>query len=361
MGNRGLVSSSGATRADVSAPLQRSEYPAFRHFRFRLLDTLTEIVLRSHDMKFPLQKWLLGAALLASGSVLKMPGYSAETRDVLILAGQSNAVGYDALPSDLPADANDADVLFWWRCGDPPPDNADSSSGKKWSFLQVQPRGNLSLADLGPDGKKMPRQYGNFKSTEGGYGPEMGMARELLQLEKKKSLAVIKVAFSGTGVRTDWNPEDAGSGGACYRALLEETRMAVDAAKTQGIELRLRAFAWVQGESDANPRDALEYETNLGKMLETLRRDLKAPEMSLLLSVNPHFGNDKNPLMKNIVDAQRALGRKMSRCVYVDNESAETLKPQQTHFTGAGTLQVGRSLTRALLALESGKESMPNP
>jgi hypothetical protein len=285
---------------------------------------------------------------------------AAEPRDVLILAGQSNAVGYDALPADLPVDPIDAQILFWWRCGDPPPDEADSSSGKKWSFLQIQPRGNPLSGAAGPDGKKMARQYGNFKSPLGGFGPEMGWARELQQAEKKP-LAVIKVAFSGTGMRTDWNPEDAGEGGACYRALLEETRAALEAAKAQGIEVRVRAFAWVQGESDANGRDAVEYESNLGKMLETLRRDLKTPGMSLLLSVNPHFGNDKNPFMKTIVEAQKALGRRMSRCVYVDNESAETLKPSQTHFTGAGTLQVGRAFARALLSLESGTDPGPNP
>ena len=51
------------------------------------------------------------------------PGDQAEpvVIDVLLVAGQSNAVGYDAKPSELPADLGDWAVRYWWRCGDPPP------------------------------------------------------------------------------------------------------------------------------------------------------------------------------------------------------------------------------------------------
>lgn len=301
--------------------------------------------------------------LLLSFAVLSLSPcmFAAESRDLILVAGQSNAVGYDALPGDLPPDPLDRETPFWWRVGDPPPDEADSSSGKKWSHLQVQPRGTPLRAEGGANGARIPRQYGNFKSPEGGFGPEMGMVRELKHLEKKP-VAVVKVAFSGTGMRTDWNSEDPGEGGACYRALVEETRLALAAARAGGMELRVRAFVWIQGESDANARDASQYEASLGKMLESLRRDLKEPQIACLLSVNPHFGNDKNPFMETIVAAQRALAEKLPRCAYVDNSTAETLKPSQTHFTGAGTLQAGRAFARALLEMESHtrpKDSIP--
>ena len=68
--------------------------------------------------------------------------HAAETRDLILVAGQSNAVGFDAKPSKLPADAADAEIMFWWRCGDPPPDARDSTSGGKWSHLQAQPLGD---------------------------------------------------------------------------------------------------------------------------------------------------------------------------------------------------------------------------
>lgn len=88
------------------------------------------------------------------------------------------------------------DVLFWWRCGDPPADEHDSTSGGQWTHLQPQPLGNPMLPKEG-------RQYGNFAQAEGGFGPKIGFARELLAKEPGKKLAIVKAAFSGTGLRTD--------------------------------------------------------------------------------------------------------------------------------------------------------------
>ena len=63
---------------------------------------------------------------------------AAQKRDLILVAGQPNAVGFDASASELPADARDKDVLFWWRRGDPPPDDHDSTS-RGWTTLQPQP------------------------------------------------------------------------------------------------------------------------------------------------------------------------------------------------------------------------------
>ncbi|MGA0133438.1 MAG: hypothetical protein ACO3ND_03665 [Opitutales bacterium] len=97
----------------------------------------------------------------------------AETRDLILVAGQSNAVGYDAYAEELPPDPKDAATMFWWRVGDPPPDEFDGTSARRWTTLQYQPR---TPAKPAVDGKKLPRQYGNFNlKTKGGFGPEIGM------------------------------------------------------------------------------------------------------------------------------------------------------------------------------------------
>ena len=181
--------------------------------------------------------------------------------DLILIAGQSNAVGYDAKPSELPPSPIDGDVLFWWRCGDPPPDDHDSVSMSRWTHLQPQPLGN-------PKKPREGRQYGNFAQAEGGFGPEIGLARTLRQRSEQR-VAIVKAAFSGTGMRTDWNPEDPGDGGACYRSLVAETKAAIAAAEADGITLRIRALAWVQGESDANARDAENYKHALSKMIHS--------------------------------------------------------------------------------------------
>ncbi len=129
------------------------------------------------------------------------------------------------------------------------------ASGGKWTHLQPQPRGNPQLPKQG-------RQYGNFAQAEGGFGPEMGLGREL-QSREHKPLAIVKVAFSGTAMAQDWNHADAGPGGSCYRALVSETKAAIAAAKEQGISLRPRALAWVQGEKRRQSNGCSRYEQAL--------------------------------------------------------------------------------------------------
>lgn len=284
-------------------------------------------------------------AVLASVCVLCSHAVAAETRDLILVAGQSNAVGFDAKPSELPANASDKKVMFWWRCGDPPPDAHDSTSGGQWTHLQPQPLGD-------PIRPRKERQYGNFAQPEGGFGPEIGLARELVAKESRP-LAVVKAAFSGTSMAQDWNHADPADGGSCYRALVAETKAAIAAAKARGMTLRLRALVWVQGESDSNAKDAPNYEKALGAMIAALRKDLRAPQLVALLGVNTRFGNDKNPFVPKIVEAQQALAAKDKRCAYVDTVGAETLLPSRTHFTAAGTLDVGRRFADALLAVEA--------
>lgn len=291
----------------------------------------------------PKRSMLIAFCLLA-GPLTELRG--AEPRapvDLILVAGQSNAVGYDAKPEELPADPADKDVLFWWRCGDPPPDEHDSTSGGRWTHLGPQPRGNPI-----PRMQGLKRQYGNFAGTSGGFGPEIGLARTLRQKEGKP-LAILKAAFSGTGMRTDWNPTDSGPAGACYRTLVAETRKAIAAAKAQGIALRPRALVWVQGESDANATDAPNYVKALGAMIRALRRDLDAPELIALLGVNTRFGGGKNAFLPKIVEAQKALADSDSRCRYVDTAGSPIANA--VHFSAAGTLEVGRRFAVALMSL----------
>jgi hypothetical protein len=264
------------------------------------------------------------------------------TLDLIIVAGQSNAVGFDADPAQLPADAADKSIMFWWRCGDPPPDDHDTMSNG-WTTLQPQSLGKPA------DKKSAPRQYGNFSHAAGGFGPEIALARTLAATEHH-SPAVLKAAFSGTGVRMDWNPTSKDADGACYRALVDETHKAIDAAKAKGITFRIRALAWVQGESDANANDAPQYEKRLGEMIEALRTEFAAPAMIALIGVNTNFGLGKNAFMPKIVEAQKALCSHLPHSVYVD--TANSTYANSAHFDTAGILDVGRRYAEALIKLE---------
>jgi SAM-dependent methyltransferase len=267
---------------------------------------------------------------------------SAETIDLYLVAGQSNAVGFDADPAKLPEEAGDKEVMLWWRCGDPPPDEHDTMS-RGWTYLKPQPLGD-------PIKPRKDRQYGNFGQAAGGFGPEIGFAREMRRQGAGK-IAIVKAAFSGTGIRRDWNPRSDGADGSCYRALLEEVTKATAEARTQGAELRLRALLWVQGESDANARDAEHYEKALAAMLAALRKDLDAPGMVSLLAVNTRFLEGRNKFMPQIVEAQRAVAKADPLAVYVD--TAKCSIANQVHFDAAGTLEMGRLFAMAFADMDS--------
>jgi hypothetical protein len=294
--------------------------------------------------------------LLLSMASLGVSSIASEMRDLVILSGQSNAVGFDAVASELVRDGRDDDVLFWWRCGDPPPDRYDSTSGLNWTSLQPQPKGVPLARDSGEAGEVsfgLKRQYGNFASVTGGFGPEFGFVRRLREIQPQRRIAILKVAFSGTGMRTDWNKEDLGDGGACYRALVSEIKHSIAAAKQKEIEFRPRAFLWVQGESDANAIDAPNYAKALASMIDGLRVELGAPHLPALIGVNVQYGNGKNQFMPLVVEAQKSIAANDSvRCRYVDTAGAQTLLPSRTHFSTDGTLEVGRRFADALLDFE---------
>jgi len=257
--------------------------------------------------------------------------------DLLLVAGQSNAVGYDTSPDQLPQEYVNKNVMFWWRCGDPPADEYDTNSGHKWVELQVQPKGNPK--------KKGARQYGNFHNGKGGFGPEMGLTRTLLKRQSNRPLAVVKVAYSGTSV-LDWDTKAEGS---CYQALVSEAKLAIAKAKEKGITLHVRALVWVQGEDDARKDRWAEYKDRLEKIIVALRKDLGAPNMIALLGVNSKFVNDKVYVPK-IVEAQKALAETSPYIKYVDDTGCEIAN--KWHFSSKGTLDYGDRFAEQLLQAE---------
>lgn len=291
-------------------------------------------------------RWL-APLLLCSTSLLS---FASDPIDVIIVSGQSNAVGFDAPPSQLSADPIDAKIAFWWRCGDPPPDEHDSTS-HGWTTLKAQPLGN-------PIRPRRDRQYGNFAQAKGGFGPEIGMAR-MLSRSRARPLAIIKVAFSGTHVAGDWNPQFSDNDssadsqdlrGACYRSLVSEVRQALKTL-SETRSPRVIAIAWVQGESDANPSRVNDYQQNITRMITSLRNDLQTPDLIALVGVNTKFGGGRNKHLPGVIAAQQAFAMSDPNAAYVDTTGATIAN--DAHFDAAGTIEVGKRFARALSSLQS--------
>ena len=291
----------------------------------------------------------VAVGLLSLPSQTQVAAATSDRLEILIVAGQSNAVGFDADPSKLAVDSIDASIRFRYRVGDPPPDHHDSSSpADRWITLGPQLRGEPGL-------KTEPRQYGNFALEAGGFGPEISCARQLArhngEAGRDTQLAVVKAAFSGTSVADDWDPSGTGERGVCYRALVDEVRTARKLAEAEGLTVSLRGLIWVQGESDANATDASNYQERLGAMFESLRRDLETPTLPVLVAVNVYFHEGTNKFMPEIIAAQKKLGHSLPHCRYVETQGASIAN--RVHFDADGTIEIGKRFASALLSMET--------
>ncbi|MCC5843171.1 MAG: hypothetical protein JJU05_02850 [Verrucomicrobia bacterium] len=263
--------------------------------------------------------------------------------DLIIVSGQSNAVGFDTQATQLPEDPRDEDVMLWWRGGDYPPNSNDSSFNQQWVPLQTQPKGNPRSGDPG-----------NFSFAEGGFGPEMGLVRTLLDAQPDRPLAVIKVAYNSTEIQW-WLPANSN----IYPILAQELNLAIAAAAAEGITLRPRAFVWCQGERDANQgTSTTNYRNFLETLVGALRSDLDAPEMIALFGINSKFGlsnwataTQPSSAVSNIIAAQQQAADNSPLAEWVDDWGCEVVN--QAHFGSAGTLELGRRYAAALLELEA--------
>ena len=177
----------------------------------------------------------------------------------------------------------------------------------------------------------------------------MSLARTIYA-RQQQPIAVLKVAFSGTGMRSDWNPIGEGDDGRCYRALIAEFAKATAAATRKQIKLKPRALFWIQGENDANAKDAPKYADALGQMIHHVRTDIDANELPVFIAFNTKFSKGTNKFVPRIVEQQKELSRREQNIHYVDTSAATTAN--FAHYDAAGTLLVGQLFANALLKAE---------
>lgn len=186
--------------------------------------------------------------------------------DIIVIAGQSNAVGCSevrCLPKHFPANRI-----------------------KKWSDGYE----NIKINYFSHNKKS-----GGFVKTafyctaldEDTFGPEVGIAEALDEKYPGKEFFIVKCAFGGVTLYHDFfspscggkydpgsTADETGSSapGGCYNELVKIVSESLDLLKKSGYEPEIKAFCWMQGESDANNEDATAaYERNYGALLHDIK------------------------------------------------------------------------------------------
>jgi len=156
--------------------------------------------------------------------------------------------------------------------------------------------------------------------------------------------------------------------GEAYLGLISAVRNALDNPghvypdyKDQGIELA--GLFWFQGLADAaSPSKSAEYETHLANLIRDLRKDLKSPNLPVVvtaLATNKHM----NEQCQQVHDAQMAVADAAKYPGFSGNvksvDSLKACKPKQQSVGGrdpysghaASYLEIGEAMGKAMLEL----------
>lgn len=104
------------------------------------------------------------------------------------------------------------------------------------------------------------------------FGPELGLAAYLSETYPDETFYIIKYAIGSSGLRAHWNPTDEEKN-SCLLGFKETVDYGLGLLEDQGLDPRIVAFLWMQGESDASTAFSSYDYFNLQKALVEHIRD----------------------------------------------------------------------------------------
>ncbi len=198
-----------------------------------------------------------------------MPPPSPQSLLVYLLGGQSNAVGHGSasqLPPQLFYPQEDIDFFYHFKDG---------------PFVHATVRPGVS--------------------RNGSFGPEISFARRLSEIhgpDPKTRIAIIKYAHGGTNLHTQWRGDGTASNsndGPEYLAFQETVSRGLASLREKYpiAEISIAGMAWMQGESDRDPRFNPDYEDNLNRFIADIRATIDP--IFLLSSVDSRIARLPSP------------------------------------------------------------------
>jgi hypothetical protein len=218
------------------------------------------------------------------------------TLKVFILAGQSNAVGYNNIHEFHGSKENyrivfrkRSAILFW------PGSNARDGFANRWTRLQV---GVSDISDQPSFSKAC-------------FGPEIGFGETISEELPNEDVAIIKYAVGATGIARskdyqdyipalkgfddkgkNWHPPvDAEDAGILYRDLMTNIHTALASLKQTGRNFEISGFIWMQGEHEAGISRTManDYGKLLTLFMDSVRHDLAVRKLPFVIGeINSH-------------------------------------------------------------------------
>ncbi len=256
---------------------------------------------------------------------------------VLILAGQSNAVGFAANAEELSVElrAPQMNTRLWYEIG--------SLESVEQPDLRIASGDAFVPLRFQSDPKRA-----TFGTVIHGFGPELTLGRTVAR-DLDNPVAIVKFALNATSLAQHWRPEDENS---LYAQMTKRVSRAMATLAIGGGTPHLEGFFWVQGESDAaNAEHAAAYEENLTRLVRAIRREYFAPELPFIvarLSRNLANATTKSfPFVGEVRDAQTAVAETMTGVVLVDTDDL-ALADDGIHFNVESQQALGVRLATGL-------------
>lgn len=285
--------------------------------------------------------WMLGGAcaFAQTRTDVDAPADKDQVVRLFVFAGQSNMEGADTSAADIDrypgfegVGTPRADVRYWSMLGRPGPKHDTQG----W-------------VPLGPD-------------HHGRFGPELTFAQSVTRATRGP-IAIVKSAWGGTTLAVDWDP-DAPSEKRLFARTLELIRRAQKDLTERGIEHRLEAFVWHQGENDMLDRKLMHgYGASLAAFIARWRTELGAPELPWFvgeISDKGIWGLDHRRNMQIVRKQQRAVTDADPRAWFVPTShlAFDVMKNGQPHyhFGTEGQLHHGLAYAAAYLKTKGARQ-----
>lgn len=218
------------------------------------------------------------------------------------------------------------------------------------------------------------------QSNMAGMDPKLGFVPEAAKLFPDADVPFIKVAVGGQPIRywvNEWNEiatkhgvdvakaraNDKGDHATAffYPRILDQFAAMLKAHPNA----KSVTFCWMQGENDSKTGLHEPYGDALKQLIANLRRDLKQPDMNVVIGRISDHNRINPPAWKVVRDVQVDVAKTDAHGAWVDcddlnNKEIKGVMTNDLHYTKEGYELLGRRFVRQAKALIDGKQPADN-
>ncbi len=286
-------------------------------------------------------------------------GVPDDVTKVILLSGQSNAVGYTyrnffdtnkyyqqfySAERLAAADAGYPDILIRYSNNALDPDQETTGND---TFEPVR---------FGMGGRNV-----GYKEEWGlPFGPEMGIAEYLTEKYPGEKFYIIKCATSGANIRDRFNPDKMSDPKNLVTQLLAFTHESLDELTAQGLKPEIISFCWVHGGTDAAEGYSSLYAGVFGRLVNKIKEEFADYMPKYGMSVADAGIRASNENYEEMNAAKQSYAEKSSKNYYFDTMwfLAGRDHYDRGHYDCYPMIQVGNSLGECI---EKAIEDYGNP